>query len=337
MREFITRLDVSDGSAASALRVIDHFDHLVEQRSSRAALLRAAAALARRPAGFHDADGTVQRFDTEGGALHGSGTEAGESVPVPGQPDCRVWLEQPGEYGPLDALILERCALAIGTLMSSTSGATTVAPSREALVHLVLTSEAPENQRLQAAAHLALSGPLTVWVSASPVPGARLSTRMGPHTVTILPGLRQRVNASVAGTATAVAPADLPTALSNALVALRVAAPESEGGPAVVVYEQLGVWGEVLRRFSPEEAAELPEVSALEELRSNHPWVVGTLQAVVEAPSVRRAAEEVHVHHSTLQERLAWLGSRLEWDLTTPAGKARAALVLLLWRSSQRG
>ena len=58
---------------------------------------------------------------------------------------------------------------------------------------------------------------------------------------------------------------------------------------------------------------------------------------MVEAPSVRRAAEEVHVHHSPLQERLAWLGSRLEWDLTTPASKARAALVLLLWRSSRRG
>ena len=49
MRELIDRLGVADSGAAGALRVIDHFDRLVEAGASPTALVRAAAALAGSP------------------------------------------------------------------------------------------------------------------------------------------------------------------------------------------------------------------------------------------------------------------------------------------------
>jgi len=56
MRELIVRLDVVDDDAASALRVIAHFDGLVDERASGPAMVRAAAALAGCPAAWHDSD-----------------------------------------------------------------------------------------------------------------------------------------------------------------------------------------------------------------------------------------------------------------------------------------
>ena len=52
MRELIDRLGVADSGAAGALRVIDHFDRLVEAGAAPTALVRAAAALAGCPAGL---------------------------------------------------------------------------------------------------------------------------------------------------------------------------------------------------------------------------------------------------------------------------------------------
>ncbi|MCZ0999527.1 hypothetical protein O1M63_17720 [Streptomyces mirabilis] len=49
MRDLINRLEVTDDATAGALRVIDHFDRLIEERASVAAVVRATAALAGAP------------------------------------------------------------------------------------------------------------------------------------------------------------------------------------------------------------------------------------------------------------------------------------------------
>ncbi|MAO82180.1 MAG: hypothetical protein CMH82_16255, partial [Nocardioides sp.] len=54
MRELIGQLSAVDDGAASALRVIAHFDGLVESRAGLGALVRAAAALSGVPAGLRD-------------------------------------------------------------------------------------------------------------------------------------------------------------------------------------------------------------------------------------------------------------------------------------------
>lgn len=40
----------------------------------------------------------------------------------------------------------------------------------------------------------------------------------------------------------------------------------------------------------------------------------------------------LHVHHSTLQERLTWLSGQLGYSPTKGRGRQRAAITLLLWR-----
>ncbi len=46
MRELIGKVAISDGTTASALQVIAHFDVLADQRASVGSILRAAAAAA---------------------------------------------------------------------------------------------------------------------------------------------------------------------------------------------------------------------------------------------------------------------------------------------------
>ncbi|MFI6792096.1 hypothetical protein ACIBG4_32690 [Nonomuraea sp. NPDC050383] len=53
-RKLIARVEVVDDTA-SALRIIDLFDQLVEPDAVRPAVVRAAAAMAGCPAGLHDA------------------------------------------------------------------------------------------------------------------------------------------------------------------------------------------------------------------------------------------------------------------------------------------
>ncbi|EKX60576.1 hypothetical protein STRIP9103_09360 [Streptomyces ipomoeae 91-03] len=53
---------------------------------------------------------------------------------------------------------------------------------------------------------------------------------------------------------------------------------------------------------------------------------------MLDQASLRQAASELHVHHSTLQERLTWLVSQLGYAITKPGGRQRAAVALLLWR-----
>lgn len=74
------------------------------------------------------------------------------------------------------------------------------------------------------------------------------------------------------------------------------------------------------------------DVRRLEELLAGHPWVVDTLDAVLDQPSLRQSAAMLHVHHSTLQERLTWLSGQLGYSPIKGRGRQRAAVTLLLWR-----
>jgi acetyl esterase/lipase len=65
---------------------------------------------------------------------------------------------------------------------------------------------------------------------------------------------------------------------------------------------------------------------------TTHPWIIDTLQAALDQTSLRQAANTLHVHHSTLQERLAWVEARLDIALARPGGRQRAAVALVLWR-----
>jgi hypothetical protein len=80
----------------------------------------------------------------------------------------------------------------------------------------------------------------------------------------------------------------LPTALEQARVALRLANDVGGRAPSVVRYEDLGAMANVDERFTSAEAAAVDDVRSIDHLLAGHPWVIETLQAVLDQPSLRR-------------------------------------------------
>ncbi|MFE0102418.1 helix-turn-helix domain-containing protein [Streptomyces sp. NPDC059009] len=56
------------------------------------------------------------------------------------------------------------------------------------------------------------------------------------------------------------------------------------------------------------------------------------LEAYCAAGSLRRTADLLHLHHSSVVRRLEQLGRALDFELTEPDGLLRARLALTAWR-----
>lgn len=328
MRDLIGKLEVVDDDTASALRVIDHFDRLVDERASTAAVVRATAALAGSAAGLHDAArGLVRRFAPDGRALNDKAAGDWRHEPVPGHPGSWLWLERTGDDGPLDALILERAARALQALSTGSPD-----PTSSGLVRIVCDSDATLADRRDAVARLGLTGPVTVVLSTSVNLRAALFSTLGAMVVVLLPGTPTIPEGIRAGAAVAPDPLQVPAALEQARTALRLAADVGDLAPAVVRYDDLGALAIIAERISTDEAAAVGDVRRLDELLAGHPWVVDTLHALLDQPSLRQSAAMLHVHHSTLQERLTWLSAQLGYSPAKGRGRQRAAVAVLLWR-----
>jgi DNA-binding PucR family transcriptional regulator len=65
---------------------------------------------------------------------------------------------------------------------------------------------------------------------------------------------------------------------------------------------------------------------------AGNPEDLKTLDAYCTAGSLRRAADLLHLHHSSVARRLDQLGTALGIDLTDPTGLIRARLALTTWR-----
>ena len=328
MRELIGAMESSDDPAAAALRVIDHFDHLVEERATTTAVVRATAALAGCPAGLHDGErGDVRRFDPAGKQLPGAEQAASARLPVPGRIGTWVWIERPGtQAGPLDSLLLERAARTVQALHRS------ISRTPDSLARVACDPDTTENDRRSAAQALGLSAPVTVVVSATPGLPVPHTTTMGRYAVALAAGAPDLPSGLRAGTAVATDLAELPAALDRAAAAFRLTDRLDGPGASLARYEDLGACAALAERFTPQDAAAVPDVQGLDEALTTHPWVIDTLQATLDQTSLRQAASSLHVHHSTLQERLAWVENRIEIGLARPGGRQRAAVAVTLWR-----
>ncbi|MGW3451582.1 helix-turn-helix domain-containing protein [Streptomyces sp. NPDC001076] len=103
-------------------------------------------------------------------------------------------------------------------------------------------------------------------------------------------------------------------------------------GPCLVAYDDLGALSALAERITPQEAGATTGVLRLEQVLVTDPWVIDTLQAVLDQTSLRQAVTSLHIHHSTLQERLSWLSAQLGYAVTKPGGRQRAAVAVTLWR-----
>ncbi|WP_432197528.1 helix-turn-helix domain-containing protein, partial [Streptomyces sp. bgisy027] len=271
--------------------------------------------------------GLTRRYDPKGHALSETESRSWARAAVPGRPGSWVWLERPTKEDPLDALILERSALAVQTLTGASGRGTD-----DAVVRIACDADVLEADRLDAVRALGLTGPVTVIVTSGPGLSEPHSTRIGGHGVALAPGATALPPDLRAGTAVAHEPLDLPAALDRARIALRLTDRVSGPGPSLVAYDELGALAVLAERITPLEAAAANDVRHLDQVFGTHPWVIDTLQTVLDQPSLRQAATGLHVHHSTLQERLSWLSAQLGYAVTKPGGRQRAAVAVLLWR-----
>ncbi|MER7482598.1 helix-turn-helix domain-containing protein [Streptomyces sp. NPDC126510] len=135
------------------------------------------------------------------------------------------------------------------------------------------------------------------------------------------------------GVGPAVPVLELPRSWDGARTALRFTAEGTpqDPGPSVVHADELGGIALLARLVAP--GSEPPEdVRALETAAATAPWLPATLHAVASTSSLRAAAAEINVHHSTLQDRLSQAEHLLGWPVRTPQGRLRLQLALTMRR-----
>ncbi|MGI5126381.1 PucR family transcriptional regulator [Pseudonocardia sp. CA-107938] len=343
MKGLLLRLSALDVGAETAVRVIAYFDNLIEFRAGPAELVRATAALAECPAGMERPGTPLLRFAPDGTPVTGPAEPAGALDLTGGG---RVWLERPGGPGPFDDLVLERFAIAARLL-----GGPAAHLADPALVELVLSEREASEDRVRALRLLGVdpAAPLRVLAVAAPEPRAaavELLGRAAPLRVAVIDGLAAAlVSASGpgelhpaagvrVGIGGATAGGTAHRSWTQARHAVRFAV---AGGPdAVAAYDALGVVA-LLAELPRERLLAQPDVVALSALAGTPSGVldVTTLETFCRTGSLRQAAAQLHLHHSSVAARLAHVEQALGVRLDEPDGRFRARLAVLALRLGQ--
>jgi DNA-binding PucR family transcriptional regulator len=114
---------------------------------------------------------------------------------------------------------------------------------------------------------------------------------------------------------------------TQAQLALRFATVDD----AIIDHEELGSLA-LLAELPPERLRAQTDVVALDALAVTD---VAALDAFCRTGSLRKAAALLHLHHSSVADRLAHVESRLGWSLDEPRDRFRARFALLARRLSR--
>ncbi|GGR84437.1 hypothetical protein GCM10010269_24530 [Streptomyces humidus] len=325
MKELAGRLTALDPDAGAAVQVIAYFDRLAESRAGVEALVRGAAVLSGVPARLVDSDRLVRV------RVEADGTRRDTDLPPdPAWPSAALtpggspalWLERAdARPSVVDAVILERAAGVARLVLDRTRGR---APLHDpALVETLFDASAAVPARLHAARRLGLDPAASFRALAVPDGPPRVLAAVATDAVAV----------GRAGVGPAVPVTDLPRSWAAARTALRFTAEGTaqDPGPRVVEADELGgvalLAGLVVPGAEPP-----PDVRAVEAAAAEAPWLLATLHAVAVTASLRAAAAEANVHHSTLQDRLAHAEHLLGWPVRTPQGRLRLHLALTMRR-----
>jgi len=322
MRELTGRLAGLDPDAGAALQVIAYFDRLVDARAGLESVVRGAAVLSAAAAWLHAPSRNLDlRVTPDGMRRDHPGVPAPEWCHVDIDETGSLWLERPGPAGPVEAMILERAALAARAVTARTRSRR---PSRRELLEVLLDAGAPEVDRRYAARGLGVSLDARARVTATP--DGRLDiVRQGSE-----PEPSERV-----GVGPPAGPLKLAATVEAARAAARFTAEgtASDPGPRVVYAESLGVLLVLAKSGLVQQS--LPDVDALERASIAAPWMLATLDALARNVSHRAAATALNIHHSTLQERVTQAERHLGWGLHDVDGQMRLATALMARRIRQ--
>ncbi|MBY4108306.1 helix-turn-helix domain-containing protein [Rhodococcus fascians] len=133
--------------------------------------------------------------------------------------------------------------------------------------------------------------------------------------------------------------AEVEFSYDNARDAYRFTRPSThKNGPYQAV---AGVWLngsrisglQALCRLSTEDIAAVPEIKDLDALAEHHgPQILTVLEAYAITSSVRKAAEQVHMHHNSVAYWIQKTESELGYSLTEPYRRAQLFITLSLYR-----
>jgi hypothetical protein len=361
MRGLLLRLSDLDPDASSALRVIQYFDQLVKNGASLEALTRASAALGSCAAGLRDEEsGRMVRFDGNGLAspplLHPVVIEA--PVLVDDIIVGHVWLERDARQ-PLDEMLVERMAMTAAARWRPMSGPVGADP---ALVELVLGAGAEDEDRVRALRLLGMFPNRPIRAVAVSAPSGDIGSAVQAIVAAVASGggMARAAQLGMSGAVLVQTQADLNDALSalprsicsglriglgcsvptwlvaqswvTARTAARFASAWRHKGN-VVDYDKLGALA-ALAMVPREAALANPDVQALAELARTESGDqdIEVLLAVTWHGSARQAATELHLHHSSITNRLRHVEAALGVSVEDPSGRLRAQIAAILWR-----
>ncbi|GAA0442612.1 helix-turn-helix domain-containing protein [Streptomyces sp. NPDC046215] len=340
MEALAVRLSGLDPYVDGAMRIVAFYDTLMRRRVDLPALARASAGLAECVAGIRlHGTGRVTRVSPDG--RHASAPPAPSSTTVPILLDEEeigmVWLERPGPPNPLDEVLLERLAIAAAAVAEQYGPARTTMAD-PALVELAISTDSDEASQARALRLLGFAADIPVHVvavrsqlpldqlgellcPARPVKAARLAD-VGVILTTAVDPAR-----FPAGVRAGIGAAESPDrSWRQARTALRFTGPREP----VVRYADLGALA-LLAEIPKDASRENADVAGIARLSGN-PEEMETLEAYCATGSLRRAADLLHLHHSSVARRLEQIAKSLGIELTEPTGLMRVRLALTAWR-----
>lgn len=340
MEALAVRLSQLDSEAEGALRVVMFYDTLMRRRVDLPALLRASAGLAECVAGIRlGGTGRAIRVSPDGREASATPQPASTTVPITLDEEeiGTVWLERPSPPVSLDELLLERLAIAAAAVVERYGPARTTMAD-PALVELVISADSDEAARARALRLLGFAAHLPVRViavrsqlpldqvgilvcPARPVKAAPIAD-VGVILATTVDSAR-----FPAGVRAGIGAAESPDrSWREARTALRF----TTSRQPVVHHDDLGALA-LLARVPRDAARDNADVAAIARMAGSAEDLQ-TLDAYCAAGSLRRAADLLQLHHSSVARRLEQLGKTLDIELTEPTGLMRARLALTSWR-----
>ncbi|MEU9885493.1 hypothetical protein [Sphaerisporangium sp. NPDC051011] len=195
--------------------------------------------------------------------------------------------------------------------------------------------------RTPAARSLAADGPhalveTTVGILRATILDAGAATGTGSASRTgIPPGTITASNASSGpgaadrlGVGEARVPALLHESWAHAVIALRL----TNARWPVIRADDLGVLADIARLADAADVAGIPDVKTVGSVIASSRHAHDLLESIAITGSLRSAAADAGLHHSTVQARAAEYSAALGYDLRTSPGRVRLTLALTLWQ-----
>ncbi|GAB2600416.1 helix-turn-helix domain-containing protein [Kribbella endophytica] len=336
----IQRLSHLDTEVEGALRVVMFYDTLIRRRVDLPALARASAGLAECVAGFRlRGTGRAVRMAPDGRpAPDPAQVRSTETLITLDEEEIgTVWLERAEAPTPLDEVLLDRFAISAAAVVERYGPASTTMAD-PALVELVISSDSDDGARARALRLLGFVPELPLRVAAvrAPVPLDQVGGLVCPGR---LVKAAQLADAGVI-LATTLDPALFPAGVRAGLGAAesparswqeaRTALRFTTAHQPVVHYADLGALA-LLAEVPKAVALDNVDVAAIARVARTREDLK-TLDAYCDTGSLRRAADLLHLHHSSVARRLEQIGRTLGIELTEPNGLTRAKLALTTWR-----